>query len=123
MWAILQSLKAERKKQRWEDSFWNSGMFSRETACRRCFLGLVENLPLKKVHLEQEPPAVFETKSISPILIFTLVKTGVEGAADGTVSNCIPGTKLDCVQFCMLGVSLRGHWAESLMVHNPDFTV
>lgn len=51
------------------------------------------------------------------------VQTGVEGAADSTVSNCVPGTKLDCVQFCMLVVSLRGHWAESLMVHNPDFTV
>lgn len=61
MWAVLQSLKTERKEQGWEDSFWNSGMFSRETACRWCFLGLVETLPLKKVHLEQEPPAVFDT--------------------------------------------------------------
>lgn len=46
-----------------------------------------------------------------------------ERAADSTVSNCVCGTKLDSVQFCMLTVSLRGQWAESLMVHNPDFTV
>lgn len=71
---------------------------------------------------------MFDTKTIAGILIFTLVKMGVEvgmlgKAADSTVSNCVSGTKLDFVQFCMLTVSPRGQWAESLMVPNPDFTV
>lgn len=71
-----------------------------------------------------QPPAVFETKTRADVFIFTLVRMGVEeGAADGALSNGVSGTKLDFVQFYMLTVSPRGHRAQSLMAHNPDFTV
>lgn len=59
------------------------------------------------------------------LIFFTVAKKrgGVGSGADSTVSNCISGTKPVFVQSCMRTESQRGQWAESLMVHNPDFTL
>lgn len=59
------------------------------------------------------------------LIFFTVAKKrgGVGRGADSTISNCISGTKPVFVQSCMRTESQRGQWAESLMAHNPDFTL
>lgn len=71
----------------------------------------------------------FLTLSLTAVvLIFlTVAKNGVGGwrgcRVDSTVSNCVSRTKPVFVRSCMWTESQRGQWAESLMVHNPDFTL